>query len=491
LPSVNARRCRPRLAGDWNSERGEARVEHWRADVTALAALLGTRELSAEALLDLCLGRIRRIDPRLNSFVTLDEAGARFAARASDARRRGGAPLSPLDGVPISVKDNIPVAGMRATWGSRALADYIPERDELPITRLRAAGAVILGKTNVPELTLEGYTKNDLFGVTRNPWDPRLTPGGSSGGAAAGVAAGLVPAAIGTDGGGSIRRPACHTGLVGFKPSTGHVARIDGFPAILTDFETVGTLTRSVADARLLDALMAGPDARDRYSLYASAPPWPPGRRRVLYIPRLETTPVDPEVASATAAIAASLAAAGHAVREAGVFFDLTESARIWHAITRAGVAWLTAREGGRLGAAAGASVRAMAAEGERVSGADYVAAQAGVVAFRRCCAELFAETDLVLTPTAAALPWPAEQPYPTEIGGRPAGPRDHAVFTGWVNIAGLPAISLPVARSAAGLPIGVQFVAGFGADASLLGFAEAFAAMHPAPALPDLDATC
>ena len=459
----------------------------WRQDATTLAAALRARALTAEDLLDLCLERIRRIDAQLNSFVTLDEGGARVAARASDARLGAGAPRSALDGVPISVKDSILVAGVRATWGSRALADFVPGRDELPVARLRAAGAVILGKTNVPELTLEGYTKNDLFGVTRNPWDPRLTPGGSSGGAAAGVAAGLVPAAIGTDGGGSIRRPACHTGLVGFKPSTGHVARIDGFPAILTDFETVGTLTRSVADARLLDGVMAGPDARDRRSLYAAAPPWPESRRRVLYIPRFGTAPVDPEVAAATAAVAASLAEAGHMVREGSVFFDLEDAGRIWHVVTRAGVAWLAAREGGRLGPQAGASVRAMAAEGEKITGADYIDALERVAAFRRCCAKLFAETELVLTPTAAALPWPAEQPFPTEIGGRPAGPRDHAVFTGWVNIAGLPAISLPVALSAAGLPIGVQFVAGFGADAALLDFAETVAAAHPAPTLPDL----
>ncbi len=463
-------------------------AQPWHADITTLAAALRARALTAEALLDLCLDRIARIDGRLNSFVALDEAGARAAARASDARLRAGTPLSALDGVPISVKDNILVAGMKATWGSRALADFVPGQDELPVAKLRAAGAVILGKTNVPELTLEGYTRNDLFGVTRNPWDVRLTPGGSSGGAAAGVAAGLVTAAIGTDGGGSIRRPACHTGLVGFKPSAGHVARIDGFPAILTDFETTGTLTRSVADARLMDAVMAGPDARDRRSLHAAAPPWAAAPRRVLYIPSFGTAPVDPEVAAATEAVAASLARAGHSVRQGKVFFDLDDAARIWHVISRAGVAWLLAREGGRLGAQAGAAVRAMAADGAKVTGADYIDALERVAALRRTCAEVFAANDLVLTPTAAALPWPAEQPYPTRIAGRSAGPRDHAVFTGWVNIAGLPAISLPVAVSAGRLPIGVQFVAGFGADAALLDFAQAVAAAHPAPALPNLE---
>jgi aspartyl-tRNA(Asn)/glutamyl-tRNA(Gln) amidotransferase subunit A len=455
--------------------------------ITEIAAALRRTEISAEALLYRCLERIRRIDPTINSFVALDEAGARAAARASDQRLSAGAPRSLLEGIPVSVKDNILVAGMPATWGSRALADFIPDRDELPVAKLRAAGAVILGKTNVPELTLEGYTRNDLFGVTRNPWDRRLTPGGSSGGGAAGVAAGLVPAAIGTDGGGSIRRPACHTGLVGWKPSAGRIPRIDGFPAILTDFETIGTLTRSVDDALLLDAAMAGADPRDRRSLYATAPPWAADRLRIAYVPTFGGSPVDPEVAAATAAVAAELAEAGHGVAEESVFFDLDDAARIWHVVSRAGVAWLTGRND-KLAALGGASAKAMAADGQKLSGADYIDALERVAAFRRRIAELFARVDLVLTPTAAALPWPAETPYPDSIAGRPAGPRDHAVFTGWVNIAGLPAISLPVAASRSGLPIGVQLVAGFGADRDLLAFARSFAERHPAPPLPLMD---
>lgn len=454
-------------------------------DITGLASLLRSGNLKAEGLLDQCFERIHRIDPKLNSFVCLDEAGARKAAQESDARFAAGAPRSALEGIPLSIKDNILVTGMPATWGSRSLAGFLPERDELPVTRLRGAGAVLIGKTNVPELTLEGYTKNDLFGVTRNPWDTRLTPGGSSGGAAAGVAAGLVPAAIGTDGGGSIRRPACHTGLVGWKPSAGHIPRIDGFPAILTDFETIGTLTQSVDDALVLDGVMAGPDTRDRRSLYTAALPWPASAARILYIPTFGDSPVDPEVAATTERIAKSLADSGHTVLKERVFFDLDDAARIWRVISRSGVAWLVTREGGRIGALAGASVRAMAADGEKLTGADYIDALERVATFRRSCAELFARVDLVLTPTAAALPWPAETPYPDRIANRPAGPRDHAVFTGWVNIAGLPAISLPVAISAWGLPIGVQFAAGFGADAALLEFARSFSKNQPAPKCP------
>jgi len=454
--------------------------------IGGLAQGLRERRFAAAAIVEACLDRIARIDPTLNSFCYVDAEGARAAARESDARFAAGAPRSTMEGIPVSVKDNILVAGLPATWGSRAFKDFVPSVDELPVARLRAAGAIIVGKTNVPELTLEGYTANEMFGVTRNPWDTALTPGGSSGGAAAGVAAALVPAAIGTDGGGSIRRPACHTGLVGFKPSTGRIARIDGFPAILTDFETIGTLTRTVADTLLMD-MLPGPDPRDRRSLYALASPFEGPRRRIMFIPQFSGLPVDPEVARATEDVARFLSDAGHIVQRAEMFFDLDELGRIWHVISRAGVAWLLERDGGRLGRGAGPSARQMAADGAKLTGADYIDALERVAAFRRRCAEVFADTDLVLTPTAAALPWPAEQPYPTEIAGRPAGPRDHAVFTGWVNIAGLPAISLPVSISRDGLPIGVQVVAGFGADAGLLEFAVGFEQRWEAPPLPEL----
>ena len=450
--------------------------------ITELAAALRGGSLTAEALLDRSLERTRRLDPQLNSFVALDEAAARAEAKASDALLAARKPRSPLEGIPISIKDSIHAAGLPTTWGSRAFSTNVPDKDELPVARLRAAGAVIVGKTNVPELTVEGYTRNDLFGVTRNPWDTRLTPGGSSGGAAAGVAAGLVPAAIGTDGGGSIRRPACHTGLVGWKPSIGRFPRIDGLPAILTDFETIGTLTRTIEDALLLDAAMAGPDARDRRSLYAPSPQQPRQKWRIIHIPRFGDSPVDPEVDAATTGVAEALARDGHDVTEGKVFFDLADAARIWYVISRAGVAWMMGWSNGRLDAMAGENVRAMAADGTKLTAADYIDALERVAAFRRRCAETFAATDLILTPTAAALPWPAETPYPDQIAGRPAGPRDHAVFTGWVNIAGHPAISLPVAVSKAGLPIGVQFVAGFGADASLLAFAQTFSQKFPPP---------
>jgi aspartyl-tRNA(Asn)/glutamyl-tRNA(Gln) amidotransferase subunit A len=456
--------------------------------VEGLAAELENGQASSVGLVERAFQRIDTFDSRLNSFVALDRAGALAAAKESDQRRSLGHAHSRLDGIPISVKDNLHVAGFPTTWGSRALEDYRPAKDELPIARLRQAGMIVIGKTNAPEFTLEGYTRNDLFGVTRNPWNTDLTPGGSSGGAAASVAAGFVPAAIGTDGGGSIRRPACHTGLVGYKPSIGRWPRADGFPAILTDFETVGSLVRTVEDTLLLDAILRGPDPRDWRSSYAPASAWPAKALRILYVPRFGAAPVDPEVASQVAAFARDLSSIGHDVREGEVFFDLDVAARIWHVVSRAGVAWLMA-ENPAYESLAGASACAMAEDGRTVSGADYLEALETVSAMRRLVGELFVDVDLVLTPTAAALPWPAETPYPDRIDGQPAGPRDHAIFTGWVNIAGVPALSIPIGASRSGLPIGAHLAAAFGADEPLLAFARAVSGVIPPLPLPQREA--
>jgi aspartyl-tRNA(Asn)/glutamyl-tRNA(Gln) amidotransferase subunit A len=174
--------------------------------------------------------RIDGLNPRVNAMIALDREGALQSARESAARWRSGDPLSALDGVPISIKDNLLLKGLPATWGSRLLVDFIPDHDEPAIALLRAAGLVLFGKTNVPEFTIQGYTSNLVFGTTVNPHAPGKTPGGSTGGGAAAVAAGFGPLAIGTDGGGSIRRPAAHCGLFALKPSIGQFARYGGLP---------------------------------------------------------------------------------------------------------------------------------------------------------------------------------------------------------------------------------------------------------------------
>jgi aspartyl-tRNA(Asn)/glutamyl-tRNA(Gln) amidotransferase subunit A len=453
-----------------------------------LATELENGQASSVEIIERAFQRIEAFDSRLNSFVALDRSGALAAATESDRRRSRGEAHSRLDGIPISVKDNLHVAGFPTTWGSRALKDHRPAKDELPVARLRRAGLIVIGKTNVPEFTLEGYTRNDLFGVTRNPWNIDLTPGGSSGGAAASVAAGFVPAAIGTDGGGSIRRPASHTGLVGYKPSIGRWPRADGFPAILTDFETVGSLARTVEDTLLLDALLRGPDPLDWRSAYVPAPAWPAKAQRILYVPRFGAAPVDPEVASQVDAFARRLSSMGHEIREGEVFFDLDVAARVWRVVSRSGVAWLMA-ENPTYESVAGASARVMAEDGRTVSGAEYLGALEAVSALRRLVGELFQGVDLVLTPTAAALPWAAEKPYPDRIDGKPAGPRDHAIFTGWVNIAGVPAINIPIGVSRSGLPIGAQLVAAFGADDQILAVAREISDALPYTPFPELEA--
>ncbi|MBR0655785.1 amidase [Plastoroseomonas arctica] len=196
--------------------------------------------MTPAVLLDEALTRIARANDALGAFVHVDVEGAARAAAEAGARQAAGARRGPLDGVPVAVKDNLWVAGMPAHWGSRTWADFVPPCDDIPVERLRASGAVILGKTNTPEFALSRRTDSRLRGPARNPWDVSLTPGGSSGGSVTAVAAGMVPLALTTDAGGSTRLPASYTGLYGLRPSNGRIARRYGFPPIGIDFQAVG-----------------------------------------------------------------------------------------------------------------------------------------------------------------------------------------------------------------------------------------------------------
>lgn len=455
--------------------------EHWARDAASLTKAFAAGTLSPVEVIEGLLSRIEAVNPRLNAIVTLDPEGARLAALESERRWRGKKALGPLDGVPLTIKDNIPAQGLRTTWGSRLFADFIPVQDELPVARLRAAGTVIVGKTNVPEFTLQGYTDNPLFGPTRNPWDVRLTPGGSSGGAVAAVAAGFGPVAIGTDGGGSIRRPASHTGLFGFKPSPGRVARVNGLPAILNDFEAIGPIARTVGDAALVFTVMSGGDPRDRASLaFQKAAPdlaSSPGRLRILYVPRFAAFPVDPEIERSVAAAAANLLALGHLVEEGSAPFDLEALDQIWSVVGPAGLAWLTR---GRDLSLVSQPLRQMAEYGAKLTAADYVDALDAVVRMRAMFTEFFLSHDLIMTPSAAALPWPAEITHPDTIDGKPVGPRGHAVFTAFANAAGLPGVSIPCEPAKSGLPIGFQLVGRFSGDEDLLRVAAQYERAHP-----------
>jgi Asp-tRNA(Asn)/Glu-tRNA(Gln) amidotransferase A subunit family amidase len=234
-------------------------------DAYACAAAIRRHELSPVALVDECLSRVHELDGEINAFTVVLEEQARATARDIERRVAAGDPVGPLAGVPVAVKDHIWLQGELATNGSRALANFRPDEDAVPVARLKAAGAVVIGKTNNPEFCYRAYTANEVFGVTRNPWNPTRTPGGSSGGSAASVAAGMVPVALGTDGGGSVRIPAAFCAIVGLKGTFGLVPKLPGFrgwPTLSVD----GPMTRSVRDAALALEVMAGPAPADDLS---------------------------------------------------------------------------------------------------------------------------------------------------------------------------------------------------------------------------------
>ena len=457
------------------------RDELWRLSASELSARLRRHEVTPSAYLELALERIERINPLINALIFLNPR-ARDDARESTTRLRDGAARGPLEGVPVAVKDSILVKGMPTTWGSRAFRDAFSDEDEYPVKRLREQGAVILGKTNVPEFTLEGYTSNPLFGTTGNPWDPALTPGGSSGGSVAGVAAGLFPLALGTDGGGSIRRPASHTGLVGLKPSIGAIARFPTLPQILLDFEVIGPIARTVEDAALLYNAICGPDARDRNSLTARAKPVglePRSELHILYVPRFGDHPLDPEIEASVAHATKLLSTLGHRVDTGTLPFDLRPIVDFWPILGQVGLAHVFARNPGAE-SLAGKKFIEMAGVGRNISAARYLEGIETVRAFRREVGGAFEYFDLIMTPTAAALPWPAAEPFPTTIAGREVGARGHAVYTGWVNACGHPAISLPCAPAKSGLPIGFQLIARYGEDELLFGVAAQYQRAMP-----------
>lgn len=462
-------------------------AELWTFSVATLSAAFRERSLSPVEVLASILQRMEQVNPGINAVITCDADIAREAARASEQRWHRNAALSGLDGVPFTVKDNIPVAGMRSTFGSQFYADYVPQRDELPVARLRAAGAVLLGKTNTPEFALQGYTANALFGVTRNPWDLQLTPGGSSGGAAAAVAAGIAPFALATDGGGSIRRPCAHTGCTGLKPSTGRVPRSHGFPALLHDFEVIGPIARDVNDLALVMHQIAPSHASDSrsevfrhrgFEVLAAMP------SRILLLTALGTAPVDPETCASTQKAAHVLTRLGHEVDTepppelVEVICAVNEHA--WPVISQSGLACLLSGDlAGRTNELSESAAQLLKA-GCQHTGASYAHALALVLRLRNVLSMLFDKTDFLMLPAAAALPWEAQQTHPQWIAGTPVGPRGHAIFTAFVNAAGLPAIALPGTPSGTGLPIGFQLVGRPGDDGRLCAVGQQYQHANP-----------
>jgi aspartyl-tRNA(Asn)/glutamyl-tRNA(Gln) amidotransferase subunit A len=453
--------------------------EPWQLQAGELVAAYAAGRLSPVDAMASVLARLDAVNPLLNAVIARDDAATLAAAQASAERWRRGTPLSPLDGVPVSVKDNIPQRGLPCRWGSQLFAEHLPARDESPVARLRAAGALLFGKTNVPEFTLQGYTDNALFGPTRNPWDLALTPGGSSGGAVAAVAAGIGPLALATDGGGSIRRPCGYTGLVGLKPGWGVVPRADGLPEMLPGLEVIGPIARSLDDlARMLQVIAPEmPLPAFAAQNHATRP------LRIAQWHRIGASPVDAGIAACMAAAADRLRTLGHAVEVLEAPAEVEAfNRRAWPVLSATGLAAvldhaaLQGREADLTPAMA-----SLLAAGRALRATDLFAAQAVQRALCDAMDRLFAGVDLALTPASAAMPWAATQSHPETINSQAVDARGHAVFTAFANGAGLPALALPAGR-VAGLPVGLQFVGPQGSDAQLCALGHSFLQQHDQP---------
>jgi aspartyl-tRNA(Asn)/glutamyl-tRNA(Gln) amidotransferase subunit A len=409
----------------------------------------------------------------LNALTLIDDAKALAEAATIPARLSAGEKL-PLAGVPIIVKDNIWVGGWRITQGSRFFADHIAPRDALAVERARKAGAVVLGIGHCPEFACKGLTRSPLYGTTRHPLDPNLTPGGSSGGNSAIVAAGVVPLSIGTDGGGSSRRPPAHCGLVGFKPSHGAIPHPFGFPEPFWWVTCISPIARDVADAALLFSVMAGPDARDPESLRLLA------RReerlealRIAVHPTLGLdVPVDDDVAEGFARAIAALRAAGLAMIESTPAWPSAQERSALSAIQFAGLAAIHGALYRANPEMMDPDVAAQIEQGFRVPATEVARGMETSQQIRRCLGAFFADFDLMLSPTTPCVAWPHTELGPTIIGGKPVDARGHAAFTPLYNHGQNPAISIPCGRERAGLPIGLQIAAGVGEDHRVLAFA-------------------
>ena len=447
-------------------------------------------EVSARELAEAALAAIERLDGQLNAFVTLS---AERALAEAEAVRPGDE--RPLAGVPIAIKDTLALTeGIRTTFGMGAMADWVPPLDSAPVRRLRAAGAVIVGKTNMPELGILPVTEPRAFGPTRNPWDPSRTPGGSSGGSAAAVAAGMVAIAHGNDGGGSIRIPASCCGLVGLKPSRGRSSVAPG-PTDPLGIVAEGALTRTVADTALFLDVIAGYETGDPY--WAPDPAVPfldaaatrPGRLRVgCTFETPNGVPVHPDCRSAMEQAAELLESLGHEVEEAtpawrdDVFVERFIS--IWVAAVPSRVAGLGLLRGRPIEPEELEPLtRAMAEAGHKVSASEFIAALDYLrVAARRLVA-YWLEHDVLLTPTLARPPLrigeldPPGGDSPLSVLRRSG---EFIPFPPPWNVTGQPAISLPLATSSEGLPVGVQLVGPPAGEELLISLAAEVEAARP-----------
>jgi aspartyl-tRNA(Asn)/glutamyl-tRNA(Gln) amidotransferase subunit A len=442
---------------------------------TELTAGFSAGRISPAEVTKAALARAEALQPRLNAFAWLDAEGARAAAAKAEARWQAGEALGPLDGVPLTIKDLTAVRGLPMRRGSQTTSPEPAPEDAPAVARLRAAGAVILGKTTTPEFGWKGITDGPLFGFTRNPWDPALTPGGSSGGAAAALAAGIGALAHGTDGGGSIRIPASYCGLVGFKPSFGRVPHHPLEGAFCTT-AAQGPLARSVGDAALMLQVMAQPDPRDWYGLPAlhedlveAAASGRLDGLSLAYSPRLGGAEPTAEIRSVVEAALAKLAQAGARITEIdGLFPPLEERFHdFWLAGFAAQIRNLDAEQRDLLDP----RFRDLAEAGLSIGLPAYDAAMKARADLGRRINLCLVDFDALVTPTMPTAPPPVETPYHSAAFDRW---RHATAYTLAFNLSGHPACSLPCGLDERALPVGLQLIGPAHGDARLMAAAGA-----------------
>jgi aspartyl-tRNA(Asn)/glutamyl-tRNA(Gln) amidotransferase subunit A len=457
-----------------------------RMTATELAGRVRARDVSAVEAVDAVLDRIEALDGTLHAFCTLVPEQAREEAARVDRAVAAGEEVGPLAGVPVGIKDLVATKGIRTVCGSVAYEDFVPDEDDVVVERLRAADAVILGKTNVPEFGYSGVGHNPVFPTTRNPWDTERTPGGSSAGSGAAVAAGMGPLAIGSDGGGSVRIPAAHCGLVGVKPSMGRVplypgCRDERYPGISSweSLEHIGPMTRTVADAALMLSVIAGPDPRDRHSIPTHDVDWiADGRRgisglKIAFSSDLGYAAVDPEVRGIVGrAVAVFERELGCVVDERDPGWEDPYGA-FWGLVAAdtdlAGMREMAARYEGRMTPHLVEFLR-RPWTAEELTGAAMVRKAVCNKMWR-----LMEEYDLLLTPTLTVPPFPIHMQGPEKVEDRIVPPFAWLSFTLPINMTGQPAASVPAGWTSGGLPVGLQIVGRHLDDSTVLAAAAAF----------------
>jgi aspartyl-tRNA(Asn)/glutamyl-tRNA(Gln) amidotransferase subunit A len=451
-----------------------------------LAAAIRAKAASPVEVMDAVLARIEALQPKLNAFITVTGEAACDAAAAAEAAVMRGDDLGPLHGVPFSVKDLTFTAGVRTTMGSHIHADFVPTEDAVPVARLKAAGAILIGKTTTPEYGHGPITRSPLFGSTPSPWNPDLTCGGSSGGGAVAVATGMGPLALGTDGGGSVRIPAACCGIVGLKATLGAIPHIHA-PDTFGNNSFIGPMTRTVADARLMFDVIGGPDAGDAFALGVppEMPPLPGDGLdgvRIAWLPRAGDHPVDKDVRTATEETVALLADLGAAVET--VEYDFRAEEELFLVVLQSAMKARLGMHVDEFRDRLSDSLLRTIELGDRWTAADlYDVAIRRTRLFHRL-QEAFAAFDFMVSPTLSAPPMPADQDIYADV--TIAGVTDGPIRGVWYpytypfNLTGHPALSVPCGWSDGGLPIGFQIVGPWYSETRILELAARLEEARP-----------